>query len=79
MIIAKQGWLRRLERLRQKHDGKRETHYLFPLPGENSDAQIASLIASGRARPTDEFIIFCWGEPAAPASGAGQPASPRAD
>jgi hypothetical protein len=52
--------LRRLERLRRKQKGKRKTHYLFPLPGESAGAQIKSLIASGEARATDEFIIICW-------------------
>jgi hypothetical protein len=73
-VRPKQAWLRRLERLRRKQKGKRKTHYLFPLPGESADAEKKSLIASGQARATDQFIIICWDSPAA-ADGAGAPSS----
>jgi hypothetical protein len=79
MIVVKQTWLRRYERLRQKQAAKRKTHYLFRLPGQtDTRAERERLIASGKASPSDKFIEFYWCDPPA-ADGVSEPPAGRTD
>ena len=54
---------RRIERLGRSLAARRRSHYLWRFEGETAadvSARIDTMVASGKARRNDQFVIFSW-------------------
>jgi hypothetical protein len=63
MPRLKQSWLAQLAALQRGRANVCKTRYLWLDDGQTMEAVRNEAIASGKARATDRFVLFCWRSP----------------